>query len=375
MKLQLNYIYDNTIIVNDMLDENIIINKKLYNDLNLLKNNMDGISGYKWRLVRSIVTKYEMIGNNKLHNIQKLHDIDNISRAYFKLWEILNYHENILKIKTKSNMRIAGLAEAPGGFLKCLIDYRKDKNDDITGISLLDSIDNKIEWYKFDNQRIKIIYGNKPHHNGNLMNPEIINAYCNYYRTERADLVTADGGLFISKGKESYKGFYHNHLFLCEIYTALKILNDGGSYIMKIYDICNRGTFDLLLILDNVFEYINIYKPETSREMNDEKYIVCSGYKRNNKILTELYHFIVEIWDKRDEIIITHFIKKYKDYNNKNSEYSKINNSFLMKQKQNILRGLHYAKLNMGSLRKLLRMNYNKKKFDAQQWIVMNNLQ
>ena len=45
------------------------------------------------------------------------------SRAYFKLWEVLSEYKVIEKYKDKI-ITIACVAEGPGGFIHCLLDFR-----------------------------------------------------------------------------------------------------------------------------------------------------------------------------------------------------------------------------------------------------------
>lgn len=52
---------------------------------------------------------------------EKLYPV--FSRAYFKLWETISTNKLLLKYFNKP-MQIANLAEGPGGFIHCLVDYR-----------------------------------------------------------------------------------------------------------------------------------------------------------------------------------------------------------------------------------------------------------
>ena len=59
--------------LNNKLYKNIIINKDLYQNINVLKNKIDDIDHDKWRLIRTIMTDYEFVGNNKFHNIKQFY--------------------------------------------------------------------------------------------------------------------------------------------------------------------------------------------------------------------------------------------------------------------------------------------------------------
>ena len=65
--MSFNILYSQN-IDNDM----IVLLKNKYNIINKLKNQIDNVEYKKWRLIRTLITKYEMIGNNKIHNIRQL---------------------------------------------------------------------------------------------------------------------------------------------------------------------------------------------------------------------------------------------------------------------------------------------------------------
>jgi cap1 methyltransferase len=334
MNFKPTYTNKNNKNIETQLNNNIIINKNIYNQINDIKSKIDDIEQYKWRLIRCIQTEYEFVGNNKFHNIKQLKERYCISRAYYKLWEILCHYENDFKLfQNKKPMRLAGLAEAPGGFIQCLVDYRNNKKDNLTGISLKDSKDNKIDWV-MEHKNVKLIYGDeKKGHDGNLYNPEIIDYYCNYYKNKKADFVTADGGFLLEHNQENHKGQYHNHLFLAEIYIAMRILKKGGNFVIKIYDICNRTMIDLLTILNRVFRKVNVMKPVTSREMNNENYIVCIDYTYSKEITNNIKSIIDHMW-KNDNLIINNILKVKND--NLINLFSKISKRKMLHQQRKL---------------------------------------
>ena len=63
--------------------------------------------------------------------------------------------------------------------------------------------------------------------------------------------------------------------------------NQGGHFVLKIFDIFTQGTLDLLYLLSISYEKIYIVKPFSSRTANSEKYIFCKNYRLQN--FHELY--------------------------------------------------------------------------------------
>ena len=103
--MKLNFLNIEDKKIKNKLKNNIIINKELYLEITDLKIQIDNIFFDKWKIIRSISTDYEIIGNNRIHNVYQLKRFNIISRAYYKLWEILkkmkkhlNYGKNLKSI-------------------------------------------------------------------------------------------------------------------------------------------------------------------------------------------------------------------------------------------------------------------------------------
>ena len=70
-------------------------------------------------------------------------------------------------------------------------------------------------------------------------------------------------------------------IFLNEVVIALHCLKKYGTFIIKIYSISIRPMFELLYLLQNSFEQVIFFKPNTSKRTNSETYIVCNYFKDN----------------------------------------------------------------------------------------------
>jgi 23S rRNA U2552 (ribose-2'-O)-methylase RlmE/FtsJ len=363
------YINNNNLNINYELGKNIIINNDIYNEVNKLKKNINNIKEKKWRLIRTLVTDYEFVGNHHYHKIKELYNIKPISRAYFKLWELLIKYEDYLLFKQKKIINYVGLAEAPGGFIQSFINYRNNKMDKITAISLKTDNKNNINFAK--NFDINITYGDiDKNHDGNLLNPEIIDYFCNGF-VNKVDFITADGGFSLNNKQEMYKGQYHNHLFLCEIYITLRILKNGGNFILKTYDLSNKVTIDLIEILNKVFNIVRIEKPNTSREMNNENYIVCINYKINNSINNKLFSIINHLWDNKN-LILTNILKSNNKFLIKN--IINIDKYHLYRQIKKIKYALLLNDISEDDLKKIFKNKYKYKLSLAYKWIKENKI-
>jgi len=102
--------------------------------------------------------------------------------------------------------------------------------------------------------------------------------YCAEKYKNTMDIVTADGGFDFSLDFNQQENMA-TQLIFCEVFYALAIQKQGGSFILKIFDVFHKTTVDILYILSYYYYNVSIMKPYTSRVANSEKYIICEGFK------------------------------------------------------------------------------------------------
>ena len=249
-------------IIEDMVfDENLskpsqnLINPEDY--ISLVENK-NRISQYDiqniWRKYSQALNPYERIVNMSLNkNI--------ISRAYYKLYEILNIYD------IKDFKRSLHLCEAPGGFVKAALSINKD-----------------LEWYAqtlYSESNIKIDKDLSKERwvkngDGNLYNLNNIEYLKD--NIEKVDLVTGDGGFDVSFNPNNQEQLSFK-LIYCEFITSLICLNIGGSFVCKIFDTFTKPTVQLIYIMKLYYDKVSIIKPRSSRYVNGEKYVVCKNFK------------------------------------------------------------------------------------------------
>lgn len=227
-----------------------------------------------------------------------------ISRAFYKLWEIL-FLFDIVPLNNNKFTSV-NLAEAPGAFIQAVIYYRekfgdkKDvKNDKIFGISLQDGNNDEVPEIKQEFMNFykdKLFIHNKD--NGDLTSLKTINNFYNEIKKEgrKANLVTADGG-FVWKN-ENYQEQEMYKLLLGEIVMAVKVQEVGGNFVIKFFESYTGITLKYLLILQVFYDTVYIVKPLTSRTCNSEKYVVCMGFKKNNNKYIEILEMLLGSFDK-----------------------------------------------------------------------------
>ena len=295
---------NNTFFISKKNDENLSneqikkINEDIKNKLDEQKNHIE--NDQIWDIAKRYVNEYENIFSSSKKYI-KICTKKPISRAYFKLWEILkDFHDKIFKNNKKINT--AHIAEGPGGFIECLVDYKskyKIDIDKIYGVTLLIQSDteNRVPFWKLSKDYCKdnnILINKKSENIGDLYQLKNIQTFVNKVGYHSCEIVTADGGFDFSNDFNQQEEVFLQ-LFLSEIYTAANIQTQGGTFITKIFDMFTIDTNCLISILSSLYNDIYIIKPFTSRPANSEKYLVCLNYDVNNK------HHILN--DCRNEII------------------------------------------------------------------------
>jgi 23S rRNA U2552 (ribose-2'-O)-methylase RlmE/FtsJ len=284
-------------------DDNLWINKKLER----LKTKIDFMDNNIWLNVAMLSNPYEYIHpkSTKFCKPEYITTRKPISRAYYKMWEIMNIFPIFNSDYNKYNFihrinhinkvydkpcTIAHLAEGPGGFIQAVRERRKDYKDDVHAVTL--KCKNKNKHIVRLDKGIDISYGN-------ITVLQDITKFTNKFVNNKAYLVTADGG-FENIGRESIQEQVHSHLIYSEIIIALCIQDIGGCFVLKIYDINTQLTASFIQLLSYCYEDVHIIKPRSSRPINSERYVVCTGFSGiAQNILKKLIDIKIE-WSKHD---------------------------------------------------------------------------
>jgi 23S rRNA U2552 (ribose-2'-O)-methylase RlmE/FtsJ len=264
-----------------------ILFKKYYDIVSKEKEKIDKLeNGDNWDKMKKIGNPYELIYTtyNKKRKNDSISQYIPISRSYFKMWEIF-YKFDIFKHFNLEDEHIFGhLAEGPGGFMEASYNYKykmteKINNNDIFHGITLKATNNYIP----DFSKIKKLFNEKSNIRvdyGNLYMINDVVSYLNNFVSKKAIFVTADGGFDYSS---NFNGQEINscQIIYSECIIALNILETHGSFVCKVFDLFSFTMIQILYIVSLSFEKVYIYKPETSRPANSEKYLVCLYYKNN----------------------------------------------------------------------------------------------
>ena len=317
-------------------DKNILF-KKFYKIVSAEKEKIDEIENSEnWDKMKKIGNPYELIYTtyNKKRKNDSISLYIPISRSYFKMWEIFYNFDLFKYFNLNDSLVFSHLAEGPGGFMEATYNYKfkltnlTNEEDIYYGITLKPTNDfipdwNKIKKTFINKSNIKIEYGN-------LYYKDDVELYISKFNDKKAVLVTADGGFDYSS---DFNGQEVNscQIIYSECIIALHILEEKGSFVCKVFDLFSFTMVQILYIISGCFESVYIYKPETSRPANSEKYLICMYYKNNlsQDMLNKLLE-IIELWNdhtqnmnEEDSIFFknikvdNNFIKRLNEYNEK----------------------------------------------------------
>jgi len=240
-----------------------------------------------WDNTKKYTNPYEFIHTNIPNTKNSICKIKPISRAFFKLIEIYNTHH--LLPSNETSIKTFHLAEGPGGFIEATTYLRNNTNDLYYGMTLLEEKNinipgwNKVDFLLNKYPNIKLLKG--VDQKGDLYNYKNLQYVINNH-ADSMHIVTGDGGFDFSAdfNKQEKTAF---RLIFTQVIYALVMQKIGGHFVLKIFDIFEDCTIDILYLLNTFYEKVIIMKPYTSRYANSEKYIICKNFKYDS--ISDLY--------------------------------------------------------------------------------------
>jgi 23S rRNA U2552 (ribose-2'-O)-methylase RlmE/FtsJ len=175
------------------------------------------------------------------------------------------------------------LAEGPGGFIEAFVYIRNNPNDTYYGMTLISDNMNIPSWKKsklFLQKNKNVVIESGITNTGDLMSKKNL-LYCLDKYNNSMNVVSGDGGFDFSVDFNNQEQICTNLIF-AQICFAIAIQKQGGSFVLKVFDIFTQASIDLLYILSNCYEKVYIIKPNTSRVANSEKYIICKNFVLEN---------------------------------------------------------------------------------------------
>lgn len=276
----------------------------IYDELILCKNKIEQLYiSESWDRAKKLNNDYELIHlPNKRVKSDSIAKYEPLSRAFFKLWELLHLFHNPLQQQPPVPIKVIALAEGPGGFIEAIQCWRKHYAptvvDEIIGVTLKSTNKEIPGWKKarnFLDQNPNVCIDYCSDNTGNLYKVSNLE-YLHEKHKGTVDLVTADGGFdfsddFNNQEQKSYR------IIFCECIGAMATLKEGGMFVCKIFDTFSRTTISILQMLKAHFKKVFVTKPNTSRPCNSEKYIVCEEFMGIDEIYLQKCFISIGLWD------------------------------------------------------------------------------
>jgi 23S rRNA U2552 (ribose-2'-O)-methylase RlmE/FtsJ len=257
------------------------VNDALHSALNSCKDQIASTT-WRWDVCKRLSNEYELVRCVAMHQP--------VSRAFFKLWEVLHDYRADIGIRAlvapdtpdDAPMTAAFLAEGPGGFVESFATFRGPHARDTMHCITLVSSSQAVPGWKLQavrraapNSSVRVHRGEDG--TGNLYRIANIDAFSAPPLFGACQLVTADGGFDFS-GDFNAQETASARLLLCEVYAALRLQATGGAFVLKMFDVRSDDTVALLYALRLCYTDVRILKPLTSRPANSEKYALCTGF-------------------------------------------------------------------------------------------------
>ncbi|GIY57075.1 cap-specific mRNA [Caerostris extrusa] len=197
----------------------------------------------------------------------------------------------------------ADVCAGPGGFSEYVL-WRKKWECKGFGFTLKNQNDFKLEdFFAGPPETFEPYYGVDG--DGNIYSPRNLRSFQEFVlsNTENKGVhfMMADGG-FSVEGRENEQEILSKQLYLCQFLCSLLILRPGGHFVCKLFDLFTPFSVGLIYLMCMAFEKICIFKPNTSRPANSERYIICKWLKDDSKDVAD---YMFEINEKLTKYLTT----------------------------------------------------------------------
>ena len=94
---------------------------------------------------------------------------------------------------------------------------------------------------------------------------------------------------------DSSQEIKYKKFLLINILLAFKTLNQGGNFIIKLYDMFTQFTIGLIYMIFKNFENVSIFKPVSTRQYSPSRYLVAENYlKKEDESIKYLENFLAK---------------------------------------------------------------------------------
>ncbi|KAF7994048.1 hypothetical protein HCN44_011317 [Aphidius gifuensis] len=256
-------------------NETLFCDPNIYEQVNGSKSIFDSLDKHEMRRARTRSNPYETIRGHCFLNraAVKMANMDKVCDFMFTKPQNISPDELLY---------FADVCAGPGGFSEYIL-HRKNWHAKGFGFTLKSENDFKLEdFWAGPPDTFHPFYG--PKDDGNVYDPENQDAFryliMQHTKGLGVHFMMSDGG-FSVEGDENMQEILSKQLYLCQCLVALMIVREGGHFVTKLFDIFTNFSAGLVYIMSRCFKRISIFKPNTSRPANSERYLICQGKLSN----------------------------------------------------------------------------------------------
>ena len=209
------------------------------------------------------------------YTLSQVYNVQFISSTWLNLWEIITQF-SLIPSKLDDQTFISYTNDSFGSCISVINHY----------IKTMTFIKSHLWYSSGDDNEVKKSYSSR-WITDSKMNKDNINTIVGKL-TDKIHLYVSD----ISSGCNDYinQEISHMNNNLGQILLGLKILNNEGSMILKIYTVFNSFTKSLIQLLTKCFKEVYIVKPYINKSINGDVFLVCNKYTENKEIINILEH-------------------------------------------------------------------------------------
>ena len=266
------------------------------------KSVFDNLSAQELRHSRSASNPFELIGKAFFQNRAAL-KMANMDARFDMMFTDPRSEDGQSVLEPKELLFFADICAGPGGFSEYVL-WRKKWHAKGFGFTRKGPTDFKLEEFLAGSTETF-----EPHYgqdavggDGDIYNPQNLIAFRNFVLSNSGNgvhFVMADGG-FSVEGQENLQEILSKRLYLCQFLCALGILKTGGHFVCKLFDCFTHFSVGLIYLMYLCFDRVTIFKPNTSRPANSERYLVCKSKRSGTQAVENHLFFVNCILDEVD---------------------------------------------------------------------------
>ncbi|EFN70766.1 Uncharacterized protein KIAA0082-like protein [Camponotus floridanus] len=281
-------------------DETMFCDPEILEQIIMSKTVFDKLDKVEMRKARTRSNPYETIRTANFLNRAAV-KMANINKACnFMFTDPKDLHPDDL-------LYFADVCAGPGGFSEYILS-RKKWHAKGFGFTLKNENDFTLdEFFAGPCETFHPFYGSKE--NGDVFDPqnqeEFRSLIMKHTYGKGVHFMMSDGG-FSVEGQENIQEILSKQLYLCQCLVALMIVRPGGHFVTKLFDLFTPFSIGLVYLMYRCFENICIFKPNSSRPANSERYLICKRKKFDTQAVVDhlsyVNHLLLTKDDKNDVI-------------------------------------------------------------------------